>query len=60
VESYEELMEYENKAKDAGLNSYIVQDAGRTQVHFAIFNNEVEPGTITVGTIGPGDSDLID
>lgn len=32
INSKEEMMDLEEKAKNAGLNTYIVQDAGRTQV----------------------------
>lgn len=44
-------MAYEKKAREVGLNTYIVRDAGHTQV---------DPGSMTVAGIGPGDSDLID
>jgi len=41
----------EKKARDIGLPTYIVQDAGRTQV---------EPGSETVLAIGPGPVDVVD
>lgn len=44
-------MSYEKKAREAGLNTYIVRDAGHTQV---------EPGSMTVAAIGPGDGEEID
>ncbi|EGR28391.1 peptidyl-tRNA hydrolase, putative [Ichthyophthirius multifiliis] len=51
VNSKEQLLELEKKATQQGLNSYVVCDAGKTQV---------EPGSITVCAIGPGKSELID
>lgn len=48
VDSKEEFLSYEKKAREAGLNTHIVCDAGHTQV---------DPGSMTVAAIGPGDSD---
>ena len=45
VSSEKELHELKQKATDAGLNNYLVADAGNTQL---------EPGTETVLAIGPG------
>ncbi|CAD8204956.1 unnamed protein product [Paramecium octaurelia] len=50
-ESQQELHNIEAKARQNGLITYIVTDAGRTQV---------EPGSQTVCAIGPADCDLID
>ena len=47
VDSLEQLLLLEECAKSIGLNTYHVEDAGRTQV---------DPGSITVCAIGP-DSD---
>lgn len=46
-----ELMKYKQIAKDYGLITAVIQDAGRT---------EVEPGTITCLAIGPDDEEKID
>jgi len=46
-----ELHALEKKARGVGLPTYIVQDAGRTQV---------DPGSETVLAIGPGPVDVID
>lgn len=51
VETIEEFEAIERRAREAGLNTYIVHDAGRTQV---------EAGSMTVAAIGPGDIDVID
>ena len=51
VDSEQELLEVIRSAKQAGLISVVVQDAGRTQV---------ASGTRTVGGIGPAREDLID
>ncbi|CAG9333186.1 unnamed protein product [Blepharisma stoltei] len=51
VDSLEELLEYSEKAKAAGINTAIIKDAGRTQV---------EPGTTTVCAIGPESVSKID
>ncbi|CAD8196227.1 unnamed protein product [Paramecium octaurelia] len=50
-ESQNELLDIEAKARQNGLNTYLVTDAGRTQV---------QPGSQTVCAIGPADCDLID
>ena len=49
--SKEELTALYESARDMGLNTYIVKDAGRTQI---------EPGSLTVCCIGPASSILID
>lgn len=41
----DEMLELVKAAEKAGLPTYVIQDAGRT---------EVEPGTTTVLAIGPG------
>ena len=51
VNSEEELLELHRRAYKAGLPTYLVHDAGRT---------EVEPGTTTVCSIGPALSNDID
>lgn len=51
VKSKEELADLAKKADDAGLNTYVVCDAGRTQI---------EAGSLTVCAIGPASSVLID
>lgn len=51
VKSKEELEELYNRAKDNGLNAYIVADAGRTQI---------ESGSLTVCAVGPASSVIID
>ncbi|KAM3127131.1 hypothetical protein pb186bvf_020774 [Paramecium bursaria] len=50
-ESQQELLDLQSRAQQLGLNNYIVQDAGRTQV---------EPGSLTVMALGPADGNLID
>lgn len=47
----EELVDMHNRAKEAGLNTHLVIDEGRTQI---------EPGSYTVCSIGPARSTLID
>lgn len=47
----EELINLSKKAREAGLNTYTVADAGRTQI---------EPGSLTVCAIGPANSFHID
>lgn len=47
----EELLDMHNRAKEAGLNTHLVIDEGRTQI---------EPGSYTVCSIGPARSSLID
>ncbi len=51
VQSLEELLDLERKARDLRLPCYLVSDAGLT---------ELEPGTITALGIGPAPSALID
>jgi len=51
VDSEKELYKYIQQAKDAGLTTSVITDAGRTIV---------EPGTVTCGAIGPDDEDSID
>jgi PTH2 family peptidyl-tRNA hydrolase len=51
VKDLAELSQYDQKAKDAGLVSVIIRDAGKT---------EVEPGTITCMAIGPDEDMRID
>jgi len=51
VENEEALYKYVQQAKDAGLTTSIITDAGRTVV---------EPGTVTAAAIGPGPEDKID
>jgi peptidyl-tRNA hydrolase, PTH2 family len=46
-----ELMKHKQIAKDYGLITAVIQDAGRT---------EIEPGTITCLAIGPDDEEKID
>ncbi|KRX10466.1 UBA-like protein [Pseudocohnilembus persalinus] len=50
-ETKEEFLDLEQKARNKGLNTYMVADAGRTQI---------EPGSLTVCAIGPGPVDAID
>jgi PTH2 family peptidyl-tRNA hydrolase len=51
VENLEKLMDIYNKAKNEGLNTVLIKDAGLTQL---------EPGTITCIGIGPDYEDKID
>lgn len=51
VENEEELLDYDYKAKKAGLVTALITDAGRT---------EIPTGTITCLAIGPDDEDKID
>jgi PTH2 family peptidyl-tRNA hydrolase len=51
VKDLAELLQYENKAKRAGLVTATITDAGHT---------EVDPGTITCVGIGPDDEKRID
>lgn len=46
-----EIYNYIQQAKDAGLTTAIITDAGRTVV---------EPGTVTAAAIGPGPAEKID
>lgn len=50
VNGKEELMKYKQIAKDYGLITAVIQDAGRT---------EIDPGTITCLAIGPDDEEKI-
>jgi len=51
IKNKEEMLEVSKKAKQAGLNSYLVADAGRTQI---------EPGSLTVLAVGPACSADLD
>lgn len=51
VESERELMEMQRKASGLAINTYLVRDAGRTQI---------EPNTKTVLAIGPDVNSKID
>jgi len=51
VESEEELLEYFQKGKEAGIPCELIRDAGHTQL---------EPGTITCFGAGPWDEDELD
>ena len=51
VKDEKELFKYIQEAKDQGLTTSIITDAGRTIV---------EPGTVTCGAIGPDNEDKID
>jgi len=51
IKSKEEMLEVSKKAKQAGLNYYIVADAGRTQI---------EAGSLTVLAVGPASSADLD
>ncbi len=50
VADEKELYKYIQLAKDAGLTTSIITDAGHTVV---------EPGTVTCGAIGPADEDAV-
>ncbi len=51
VKDKEEILEYKEKAEDAGLVTSLIEDAGHTVV---------EPGTITCLGIGPDKEEKID
>ncbi len=51
INSEEELISIQKKAKDHNLPHYLVRDAGRTQI---------PSGSITVCAVGPGNIDDID
>jgi peptidyl-tRNA hydrolase len=51
VDSEEQMRELVEKGKDAGLQTHVVRDAGRT---------EVAPSTATVAAIGPALTSKID
>ena len=51
VNDEKDLYKYIQEAKDAGIPTSIITDAGRTVV---------EPGTVTCGAIGPDNSEDID
>jgi len=51
IKNKEEILEVTRKAKQAGLNHYLVADAGRTQI---------EPGSLTVLAVGPASSADLD
>ena len=51
VKNKQDLLEIEKKARELGINTYMVCDAGRTQV---------EPGSFTVCALGPHYSSSID
>jgi len=51
IKNKEEMLAVNKKAKESGLNTYLVCDAGRTQI---------EAGSITVLAIGPANSAEID
>ncbi|MDD5178398.1 MAG: peptidyl-tRNA hydrolase Pth2 [Candidatus Nanoarchaeia archaeon] len=51
VNDLKELLKYNQLAKDSGLVTSLIKDAGRT---------EIEPGTITCVGIGPDDDVKID
>lgn len=51
VADQKELYKYIQQAKDAGLSTAVITDAGKTTV---------APGTVTCGAIGPGDEEEID
>ena len=51
VSSESDLYRYIQQAKDLGLVTSVITDAGKTVV---------APGTVTCGAIGPDDSDKID
>lgn len=51
VADEKELYKYIQQAKDSGMATAIITDAGHTVV---------EPGTVTCGAIGPADEDDVD
>ncbi|MFW5991307.1 MAG: peptidyl-tRNA hydrolase Pth2 [Candidatus Nanoarchaeia archaeon] len=51
VESKEELYKYAQTAKDDGITTAIITDAGRTVI---------EPGTVTCAALGPDNEEKID
>eukprot|EP00474_Spongospora_subterranea_P000723 CRZ01181.1 hypothetical protein [Spongospora subterranea] len=51
VENEQEMMEVKAQAEAAGICTYVVEDAGRTQV---------EPGSRTVMAVGPAEKTLVD
>jgi PTH2 family peptidyl-tRNA hydrolase len=51
VKDKEELYKYIQHAKDSGITTSVITDAGRTVV---------EPGTVTCGAIGPDEENRID
>jgi PTH2 family peptidyl-tRNA hydrolase len=51
VQSEEELLEYFQRGKDAGIPCSLIRDAGHTQL---------EPGTLTCFGAGPFDEDELD
>lgn len=51
VNSKEELFKYQQMAKQAGLVTAVITDAGHTQV---------APGTVTCMAIGPGPEETVD
>ena len=51
VKDEKELFQYLQQAKDAGLTTSLITDAGRTVV---------APGTVTCGAIGPDEEEKID
>lgn len=51
VKDEKELYKYIQQAKDSGLTTSLISDAGKTVI---------EPGTVTCGAIGPDDEEKID
>ena len=51
VKDLDELLKYKKEAEDAGLNTILIEDAGKTVV---------EPGTVTCLGIGPHEEKQID
>ncbi|MDD5253869.1 MAG: peptidyl-tRNA hydrolase Pth2 [Candidatus Nanoarchaeia archaeon] len=51
VKDLDELLKYNQLAKDIGLKTALIKDAGRT---------EIEPGTITCVGVGPDEDTKID
>ena len=51
VENKEELYKYIQQAKDFGITTSVITDAGRTVI---------EPGTVTAGAIGPETEETVD